>query len=385
MSLTLTRRYNADRFGYLIPHRYGNLPMVGAVATYRPGEGRFGRGAVAVEEGTTNLVTNPFFEKDWTDWNVQNATNGSTRTIKEVEGAYGGKVAVLDRPAGGGPIGIYNGCGGGLTEGDIVTVSFRARRTKGTSNVGVRWGSGTRRIVPISEEWGRYEITIPKDGNQNIVFEVHSDDSTIELDATQVEVRPFATSFVNGSREKEFLAFPMPVGKNTGTISLWIRPQTLYFPSGANWGGRIDLSWGRSNPNSGFVIQRYQGAIQLRIWDGVSGTNIRKSINYDVGDWIHCAITWDAPSISFFVNGEFVGVLDREINPDDRLVIGGASFGGSYHPGNALYDELLILPYAASEEEIVSWYEAQGPLPPHSQATLQWDWQAVRPAQIVKL
>src|SRR5690606_25766691 len=55
MSLTLTRRHNVDRFGYLIPAKYGNVPMVGAVATYRPGEGRFG-GAVAVEEGTTNLI-----------------------------------------------------------------------------------------------------------------------------------------------------------------------------------------------------------------------------------------------------------------------------------------------------------------------------------------
>ena len=48
MSLTLTRRHNVDRFGYLIPTRYGNVPMVGAVATYRPGEGRFG-GAVRVD------------------------------------------------------------------------------------------------------------------------------------------------------------------------------------------------------------------------------------------------------------------------------------------------------------------------------------------------
>ena len=53
MSLTLTRRHNVDRFGYLVPTKYGNVPMVGAVATYRPGEGRFG-GAVAVEEGTEN-------------------------------------------------------------------------------------------------------------------------------------------------------------------------------------------------------------------------------------------------------------------------------------------------------------------------------------------
>src|SRR5690606_19397341 len=60
MSLTLTRRHNVDRFGYLIPTRYGNVPMVGAMATYRPGEGRFG-GAVAVEEGTANLANNPTF------------------------------------------------------------------------------------------------------------------------------------------------------------------------------------------------------------------------------------------------------------------------------------------------------------------------------------
>src|SRR5690606_25047207 len=63
-------RYNVDRFGYLIPHRYGNLPMVGAVATFRPGEGPFGRDAIAVEEATENLWK---ADTQWIDYQLNTA------------------------------------------------------------------------------------------------------------------------------------------------------------------------------------------------------------------------------------------------------------------------------------------------------------------------
>src|SRR5690606_28215870 len=58
----------------------GLRPLPGAVATLRPGEGRFG-GAVAVEEGTENLVGNPIAWKP--------PTNEYQTTIETDERLFG--------------------------------------------------------------------------------------------------------------------------------------------------------------------------------------------------------------------------------------------------------------------------------------------------------
>src|SRR5690606_29517771 len=99
-------------------------------------------------------------------------------------------------------------------------------------------------------------------------------------------------------------------------------------------------------------------------------------------------IVWDYASgvIRAYLDGEFKGTATYDkhaLIPFDRIEVGYRQ--GISSASNLLFDELLILPYAASEEEIASWYEAQGLLPPHPQASLQWDRQAVRPAQMVKL
>src|SRR5690606_5037560 len=95
MSLTLTRRHNADRFGYLIPTKYGNVPMVGAVATYRPDEGRFG-GAVAVEEGTTNLIADPFMDGSIT-FSTRNLDGSTSEVVRGQSPFRFGMASILCR------------------------------------------------------------------------------------------------------------------------------------------------------------------------------------------------------------------------------------------------------------------------------------------------
>src|SRR5690606_31371927 len=53
----------------------GMKPLGSSVATLRPGEGRFG-GAVAVEQGTTNLCPNPSFETNTARWTNQFGSGG---------------------------------------------------------------------------------------------------------------------------------------------------------------------------------------------------------------------------------------------------------------------------------------------------------------------
>src|SRR5690606_31721698 len=85
---------------------------------------------------------------------------------------------------------------------------------------------------------------------------------------------------------------------------------------------------------------------------------------------------WDASSgfVDVFMDGELLGSISyphEHMNDFDTLQVGSRDDSDSL---NGLIDELLILPYAASEEEIRAWYELQAPFydpTPHIDADAQ--------------
>ncbi len=378
MSLTLTRRHNVDRFGYLIPHRYGNLPMVGAVATYRPGEGRFGS-AVAVEEGTENRIATPTTFAGW---------------------AIGGENAVLDNDGSFYPSQVkfarvrttswgFQSNSIPAANGQTWSVSYIARRGTGdgepcaaimimnASNKHVSNIDPTFSSRNIGGGWVRYEATFTinyaNTGYIRLRFSVTATNGGYhDFALPQLEQKPYATSFIDGTRAAGVLRYPQLLDKKRGTLSVWINPHVL-----ANWNNffSMSLSTGR------FLL--YFDANGSSRWE-FGPSNIGPATpagTIRAGQWTMHTLTWDADVgvYRYYVNGEFVG--ERQYVEPDSL----PSALPTVTNYGALLDEFLILPYAASEEEIVSWYEAQGPLPPHPQASLQWDRQAVRPAQMVKL
>jgi hypothetical protein len=317
MSLTLTRRHNVDRFGYLIPTRYGNVPMMGAVATYRPGEGRFG-GAVAVEEGTTNLVPpNRLKFEGWSAYSGAQVTLTQNVEFPEI----GRNDATRIRTTGG---------TGNLKYLTSIERSIADQAYAGSvyiKNIGskpVRFGINIGPSVTVNPgEWTRAIVSGIGNGisNFSLRFDAVNVDDDLDFIAwgPQGERKPFATSFVDGTRPDGILAYPIAL-KDDYTIACYRKSHT--------------------DEDYKHVVKRSDGKVFV---DGVEDSE------YDVG-WLGC--------------------------DDDTLMLSNQT---------GLVDELLILPYAASEEEIASWYEAQGPLPPHPQALLQWDRQTVRPAQMVKL
>src|SRR5690606_33818189 len=88
------------------------------------------------------------------------------------------------------------------------------------------------------------------------------------------------------------------------------------------------------------------------------------------GQWAMHTLTWDADAgvYRYYVNGELVG--ERQYVEPDSL----PSALPTVNNYGALLDELLILPYAASEEEIRAWYELPAPFydpTPHIDADAQ--------------
>jgi len=70
-------------------------PLSGSVATLRPGEGCFG-GAVAVEEGTTNLYGNPFFQNGTDGWSSYNWSGGGKIYVEAMETPVGNSAMIMD-------------------------------------------------------------------------------------------------------------------------------------------------------------------------------------------------------------------------------------------------------------------------------------------------
>src|SRR5690606_33936354 len=124
--------------GILFPFDYGFYgmgngrifyPLEGHVATIRPGEGRFGGGAVAVEEGTTNCIVRRDFEK-WDSYVTDNATG----TVEFRQDPIYGKVVKLKKTDGGsGRFGL-NGTLSGLS-GSIYTHSVYVRALSRTGRI----------------------------------------------------------------------------------------------------------------------------------------------------------------------------------------------------------------------------------------------------------
>src|SRR5690606_21340620 len=115
----------------------------------------------------------------------------------------------------------------------------------------------------------------------------------------------------------------------------------------------------------------------------VDGTSTKRRIQTQlrtefVNAWKFVVGTWNSGTAKLYIDGQPAGqVTYTDPRAFTHLYIGsyiGNPVGSREQVPNALFDELLILPYAASEEEIRAWYELQAPFydpTPHIDADAQ--------------
>src|SRR5690606_32308035 len=118
-------------------------------------------------------------------------------------------------------------------------------------------------------------------------------------------------------------------------------------------------------------IQRYpSGVLAFRIRNeepGPSGPGNMVEIRLDLSEitigWHHVVATWSSSRARMYFDGNLVG---EEVDPPlpqsvDALYVG-HNPSNTREAFNGLIDELLILPYAASEEHIAELYRETRPL-----------------------
>ena len=312
-------------------------------------QGKFGK-AIMVEEGTTNLLTNPFFNSGLSGWSTQNATGDNK--IYVTDGVVVIK-AVDARP------GLYQNVN--LDVGTIITVSILIRRTYGSIAPRLRWGAGSViREIEISEngQWVKCSATTDVSGNRNLIIEPSvAGQAEYEVKAVQVEQKPYATSFINGTRSPETLTIPTAgvLNPQEGTVECWINLHA--WVNGISDNGvwsltgstRLDMWFSKANSNC------------LGVYDGTAWLNSGVASSSFVDSWHYIAYTWGTYGQKIYVDGVLKASTTRLVSSahiGSLLYIG--SYRGSYQT-NSLIDDLRISSRARSDAEILAAYQSGQP------------------------
>ena len=353
----------------------GIQPLSGAVYTLKPNEGKFG-GAVAVEEGTTNLLP------ELSQFNTEDYAGRSETIIEDnqiistcvkldnTDTAFGAWSPEINIDSDTDYTFSFYVKSNGLKRLDNEEDNSKWRTNiTWLDSKGNFISSDSIDLIELTNQWQRIIISAKSPSNaEKAIVRVGCDRPNFEyvgaevrFKKLQLEAKPFATSFVDGTRAAGRLRYePSILNKTHGTIAVWFKLHNL----NVYYNALITTSTAPSPGPRLLIMREFESvhANKLRVWDGdgttedilTSTTVLQKDV------WYHFAFTWSPSGRRLYINGSLEASNTRSVP------IGGSDFRvGYWRDGldflNGLLDELLILPYAATEKEIKGWYEAKKP------------------------
>jgi hypothetical protein len=347
-----------------------------SVFTLRPREGYFGGGAIAVEEGTTNLTVNPSFNTT-SNWNlVTNSPNGSTFTT---DGKWG-KIYVPS-----GDTGFYYYIQQNIARTTPANTPVTFSMVFKNNTIGkfalrlVMFVGGTAPQQPMTEVIldgsgipKRYSVTATHTaessalridvlaGNYYTSFGGLSN-VTFEFTDAQCEQKSFSTSFVNGTRPIGELRYPVNINKDEFMISFWAK--------------KID-----NTQDTRQLLGLYRDDTLLLWWDIKNNTNVTSldwveggssRIDYTVQtgffqQWNMYTLVWKNKQNRLYINGELIATgvqATGTLGSVNRVRLCRQSVDAQ-PVNNILFDELRIDNVARTDDEIAAWYYSNSPFWP---------------------
>jgi hypothetical protein len=178
----------------------------------------------------------------------------------------------------------------------------------------------------------------------------------------QVEMKSYATSFINGSRERGIVAYKNPLENiESGTVSCFAKKL-----AGHKSGGPIiSICSSTSNSNS-LHINVFYDKVSFLIYDNDGVGWIADSLLPIDDMWHMYTIKFDGRYVYGYVDGVNVAIreyLYSGFSPSGYLRLGQRIFAGMSPNkfGDFLIDELRIDKAAKTDEEILSWYLSNCP------------------------
>ena len=331
-------------------------PEIGAVATLRPNEGKFG-GAVAVEESTTNLIDPTMSNVMNSDWEVEKLSDYRFKISSLVDNPTAEHAVWSD---------VYS-TNGEETVSLSVTI---VERSNDDIKIGVP-GFGTAFGIDL-EANTRYSWTRTWDWSFRISFASPSSPNSIVtgdyiiVENPQIEQKPFATSFVDGSRVAGILPYSL---SNFNFSASW----TIAGRFKRNVLSSVDDSYRlfSCTDSGGFNIESTSiGPLRLAVYDegvGYKSIYFTNSTLFDDGEYHFIAVSYNhiTKTATLLVDGVVDGTVTLTAGVYLNPAVNSIHIGSEYSSGsqfNGLIDELLISPEAHTEEQIQRMYNQTLPI-----------------------
>ncbi|MBA1335921.1 MAG: hypothetical protein HPY66_1739 [Firmicutes bacterium] len=338
-----------------------------------------------VEEGTTNLVTNPSFESGSTGWILTAA--GAIENVAGWNGDWRGRIHTTGEEADHNRIYQQNIP---VTSGLTYTLSAMIENISGTADVSLiilwpGWTQTSSYFVPVGK-YKQYSVTgvAPATGNASVYLYVNVGYVVdYVFDMVQFEQKAFATSPHDGTRALETFAIDPTniLSFSEGTIECIFTP-TAGFLAG-NWNRVI----GHSTAMNTNELQLFRGSGTTKInfalsnnssqWAGGFYSAVQSTTDFVTGNSYYIAATWKAGvKFSLYINGVKEDEADLAI---DRIPTVAGVLAVGYHPndsgryGNSPISQIRISNIARSAEEIQANYNTGLSIGPDEYTTLKLD------------
>jgi len=348
-------------------------------------QGKFGQ-AVLVEEGTTNLNSDPFFKTGVSGWDV-----GTWTTLEWLSSEYNpfskqnGVMRLYDNDGDKGfclkVVSISN---------TPHTVSVLLKILKGNiNNINVggtiyytdstytdyTWNDSNTTRYDMSAIFGQgvYKLvaTITPNSSKTISkYEIRiSHSNTVETEllvyAIQLEEKPYATSFIDGTRAAETLTIPTAgvLNPQEGTVEFWVKTPSMEHLSSHNT--TLFTTASSTNYNNSFFGYWVYSTRKLRmlVGTGTSYTVLEGTTVLQPNTWYYIVFKWTSNSASIYLNGQLEA--QQSLTPNlifsETFRIGCSHLKTEYL--DSLIDDLRISNRARTDAEILSAYQSNQPLP----------------------
>lgn len=370
---------------------FGISPSAGAVFTMRQLEGKFG-GGIAVEEGTINL-SNVTSTSTWNNSGQSIFTSNDNTVGVPVSGV---PVYSLKSLSGNSEFGIgtANVTGNGYysvsvwaylntvtgENGNFPTIReyYASSNTMKQSlyyydQFGNSYGSWSS--VP-QNQWinMKYENWLTTSGTVQILISsyLNMSGSTLYMTAPQVENKPFATSFTNGTRPDGNIIYPNNgvLNPSEGCINIWVNVRNKLPDSG--W--RMVFVTKDNGTNSGVETNqiRFGFVNNWNTWhwkfEGSGGNTFYQTMAVTQG-WHMFTCNWDiqAGFIKYYYDGNLMFTsTDTSCIPSifySKFWLGYWTAIGQ-DSSEHIIDELRIDRVSRTDDEISSWYISNQPFYP---------------------
>ncbi len=333
--------------------------VVAATGTPPTGKVREAEGLL-VEEATTNLVTNPSFERGAEGWTTRSAPENVATALPSDSALFGKRSLRIDNTKGTGPVILATTAG----DGNAATWSVYARALpageSATPGGSIALGmSGLRpQESPLTAEWQRIAFsgaTGTAGTERQIIVPIGA---IVELDGAQLEAKPYATSYADGALGSGYGWDRAADSSLSGRL-----PTAARLPLDglirAEGGALAFWATPRGSVTDGAVVFALDDRLTLTVagaqatlrWDDETIA----TMPWERGVTRHYALTWDRSTLTFLRDGQIVGwsaVADFALPPGATLFLGSDLDGRRVI--NATFQDLALWQAAPTAETLAT-------------------------------